>query len=109
LSLSRRAAGKGNGGESSVSSLSEQPRQSPRTLPSRSSRSSQMSEIKRMMAGIVAMQAEMYALHGKTTTSPSTSFLSRATSESRGVRANLTACVGRSWSVGHAPLGARVR
>jgi len=31
------------------------------------------------------------------------------TSESRGVRANLTAGVGRSWSVGLAPLGARVR
>jgi len=31
------------------------------------------------------------------------------TSESRGARADLTAAVGRSWSVGLAPLGARVR
>ena len=31
------------------------------------------------------------------------------TSESRGIRVDLTAGVGRSWFVGIAPLGARVR
>jgi len=58
--LSRRTSagkkdGKGNGDEPSVSSLSEQSRQSPRSLWSRL----QMSETKKMMAGMAAMQAGM--------------------------------------------------